>query len=61
MEYSYVDIEANIRHAQALRAQAMADFLSSVCTKSVHWFKALIQHKVKQAAVAARSTPAPLY
>ncbi len=47
MEYSYVDIEANIRHAQALRAQAMADFLSSVCTKSVHWFKALIQHKVK--------------
>ena len=61
MEYSYIDIEANVRRANALRAQAMADFLSSVCTKSVQWFKALVQHKVKQPAVAARSTPAPLY
>lgn len=61
MEYSYIDIEASIRHAQALRAQAMADFLSAVCTKSVHWFKVLVQHKVKQVAVATRSSPTPLY
>ena len=46
MEYSYIDIEANIRHAQELRAQAMADFLAAVYTKSAQWFKGLTQHKL---------------
>lgn len=61
MEYSYVDIEANIRHAHELRAQAMADFLSAVFKKGTQWFKALIQHKVNHAGVAPRSSPAPFY
>ena len=59
MEYSYADIEANIRLAQELRAQALADFLSSADTKSVQWLKGLIDHKVQQAAV--RSSVAPTY
>lgn len=46
MEYSYIDIEAHIREAQKLRAQAMADFLAAVYTKSAQWFKGLTQHKL---------------
>lgn len=46
MEYSYIDIEAHIREAQKLRAQAMADFLAAVYKKSAQWFKGLTQHKL---------------
>lgn len=61
MKYDYIDIEANIRHAQELRAQAMADFLSSVYTKSVQWLQGAIEHKVQHAAAAARSSTSPLF
>jgi hypothetical protein len=46
MEYSYIDIEANVRLAKELRAQAMADFLAAVYKKSAQWFKGLTQHKL---------------
>lgn len=61
MEHSYADIEANIRRAQELRAQALADFLSSVYSKGAQWFRAALEHKVQRAAAAARSTTAPSY
>lgn len=61
MEYSYADIEASIRRAQELRAQALADFLSSAYSKGAQWFRGLIEHKVQQAAAAARSSAAPSY
>lgn len=57
MEYSYIDIEANIRLAKELRAQAMADFLAAVYKKSAQWFKGLTQHKLDKhsAPVSART------
>lgn len=61
MEYSYTDIEANIRRAQELRSQALADFLSSFYTKSVQWLQGAIEHKVQHAAAAARSSTSPSF
>ncbi len=61
MEYSYADIEAHIRRAQTLRAQALADFLSSAYSKGTQWFSGLIAHKVQQAAAAARSSTSPVF
>ncbi|MDO9145777.1 hypothetical protein [Rhodoferax sp.] len=61
MEYSYADIEASIRRAQALRAQALADFLSVAYSKSAQWISGLIEHKVQRAAAAARSSTSPVF
>ena len=48
MEYSYIDIEANIRLAKELRAQAMADILAAVYQKSAQWLRGLTQHKADE-------------
>lgn len=60
MEYSYAYIEANIRRAQALRSQAMSDFLSVAYTKSAQWISGQIEHTVQRAAAAARSSTSPV-
>jgi len=61
MEYSYSDIEAHIHNAQKLRSEALGALLSAGYTKSVQWVKSLLAHKLHQAAVAARSSTAPIY
>lgn len=61
MEYSYADIEASIRRAHALRAQALADFLSSAYSKGAQWIGGLIEHKVQRAAAAAKSSTSPVF
>ncbi len=61
MDHSYADIEAHIRRAQDLRAQALADFLTSAYAKSTQWFNGLIEHKVQRAAAAARLSTSPVF
>ncbi|MCM2295673.1 hypothetical protein [Rhodoferax sp.] len=61
MEYSYIDIEANIRLARELRAQAMADFLAAIYKKSAQWLKGLTQHQLHKHSVPGSAHTKAVY
>ena len=61
MEYQYTDIEASIRRAQALRAQALSQFLSTGWHTSIGWLKHHAQRRLHKNIVAARATAAAIY
>lgn len=61
MEYQYSDIEAHIRRAQEMRAQALSELLSAGWNTCVAFFKGLAQRKLHKNIVAARSTAAAIY
>lgn len=61
MEYRYIDIEAHIRHAQELRAEALAEILSAGWNTCMQWFKGLAQRQLHKNIAAARSSTAAMY
>ncbi|HSO44774.1 MAG TPA: hypothetical protein VLQ47_04565 [Rhodoferax sp.] len=61
MEYQYSDIEASIRRAQELRAQALSEFLSTGWHTSMGWLKHLAQRQLHKNIVAARATATAIY
>lgn len=61
MEYQYSDIEAHIRRAQELRAQALSDIISTGWNTCATWFKNHAQRLLDKNIVAARLTAATIY
>lgn len=61
MEYQYSDIEAHIRRAQELRAQALSDFISTGWNTCTTWVKHRAQRHLHNNIVAARATAAAIY
>lgn len=65
MEYrdidSNIDIEAHIRNAKRLRAEALDDILGNVLKKTVRGFKRLVNRRLRAHIVAARSSASAIY
>lgn len=61
MEYQYSDIEAHIRRAQEMRAQALGELLSTGWHSSMRWLKHVAQRQLHKNIVAARATAAAIY
>jgi len=61
MEYQYSDIEAQIRRAQEMRAQAVSQILLARWHAIASWFSNLAKHRLHKNIVAARLAAASIY